>query len=234
MAPNRKTTIVAGVLILISVAASVVGGTQILSVIKVPSFLANIPSNTTHMFIGVLLELTCAALVVWIPITLFPILKQHSEKMAVAFVIFRSIEAVFTIVCEVMVLSLVTLGQEYAGAGASDASYLSTLATAVVAGHYWAYDMVCIATGIAYLILFYLCSKSRLLPRFLSIWGLVGMPIFLILVLSGILANHPGMLFRGEYPANIIVLPASLNELFLAVWLIFKGFTPSRYEKDRA
>ncbi len=225
MSSDRKAAIAAGTLILTSVAASIVGGNLILSVIKLPDFLAAMPSSRIQMSTGIFLELICAVLVIGIPITLFPILRRYSERIAIGFVVFRSIEAIFTIICEVAILSILSLGLQYARTDISNPAVLSSLGNALATAHYWAYDMVCIATGIAYLIFFCLCHRARLLPRFLTLWGLIGMPVFLALVLSGMIANHPGMLFRGEYPANIIVLPASLNELFLAIWLIVRGLT---------
>jgi len=223
MLSDRKAAVAAGTLILVSVAASVVGGNLILSVIKLPNYLAVVPSNKTQMLIGIFLELACAIMVIFVPLTLYPSLKQYNERIALGFIVFRSVEAIFTIVCEVAILSIVTLVLEYSKTGTSNSVDLSSLGNVIVAAHYWAYDMVCISTGIAYLIFFCMCHQARLLPRFLTFWGLIGMPVFLILVLSGMVANHPGMLFRGEYPANIIVIPASLNELFLAIWLIAKG-----------
>jgi hypothetical protein len=57
----------------------------------------------------------------------------------------------------------------------------------------------------------------KLIPRFISIWGLIGAAV--------VLAN--GLLeWFGFAPGNLGVLML-LNELFLGVWLIVRGFNPS-------
>ncbi len=63
--------------------------------------------------------------------------------------------------------------------------------------------------------------KSRIVPRWLSIWGLVG----LVLLLSMTLVITFGERISG--PSGKIVflaIPLALQELVLGVWLIIKGF----------
>ena len=84
--------------------------------------------------------------------------------------------------------------------------------------HTWFYDDIHVYFfGIAYLILSYLLYQIILVPRFISIWGVIGSIIFLIgylLVVIGLFDVAP----------PIALLPVVLNELFLAIWLIAKGF----------
>jgi hypothetical protein len=70
-------------------------------------------------------------------------------------------------------------------------------------------------------VLFYsLLSRSKLIPRFVSVWGLIG--VVLILALN--LLSTINLLEVGMSTGLIFALPMILNEIFLGIWLIVKGF----------
>lgn len=73
-----------------------------------------------------------------------------------------------------------------------------------------------IVGGIA---LYYLLWRSELVPRFISIWGFVA-------IASLIAANAFGVpdLTQSFEPAMVLYFLIVLNELFLAVWFLVKGF----------
>ena len=62
------------------------------------------------------------------------------------------------------------------------------------------------------LIFYYLLYQSKLIPRFISVWGLIAV------------AMVPLQYFNLGL---ILVLPMISNEIFLAIWLIVKGFNSS-------
>jgi hypothetical protein len=63
----------------------------------------------------------------------------------------------------------------------------------------------------------YALYQSELVPRWLSVWGLVG----------GALILAMGLLRLFGYPVIFLAIPIILNELVLAIWLIVKGFNSS-------
>jgi hypothetical protein len=64
--------------------------------------------------------------------------------------------------------------------------------------------------------------KSKLVPRFISVWGLISTAS---LIIANVL-NVPD-LTHGFNPGQLLYFPIMLSEVLLAVWLIVKGFTPS-------
>lgn len=68
-------------------------------------------------------------------------------------------------------LLLLSLGEEFVGPGAPDASSFQALGALLVAERYWAFQMVSITFGIGALILYYMFYQSKLIPRFISVWG---------------------------------------------------------------
>ena len=88
-------------------------------------------------------------------------------------------------------------------------------------------QMLAIFFSLAALLLFYLLYQTRLVPRWLSVWGFIGVASVLtwnLLELFGINVNA-GM---------ILAMPMILNEIFLAIWLIVKGFNSSEIVSEPA
>jgi hypothetical protein len=117
-------------------------------------------------------------------------------------------------------LSLLTLSEEFVRVGAPESSSFQALGTLLLAERYWAFQMVTIALVLGALMFYYMLYQSRLIPRFISVWGLIGALAVLATALLDTFGISPGSLeFLG-----VLML---LNELFLGVWLIVKGFNPS-------
>ena len=218
----RKTSIIVGVLFLVSYCGVFIGNTFLAPILDAPDFLRNVYPHKIQVIIGVLLELINDAVVVGIAVMLFPILKKHSESITLWYVVFRVIEAVIYIVAKVSTLSLITVSQEYIAAGVSGASYFQALGVLASAGRYWAGEMAAIFFILGALVFYSLLYKSKLLPRFISVWGLVALAMLLTAKGFGV----PD-LTQGFNPGQILYFPIVLNELFLAIWLIVKGFSSS-------
>jgi hypothetical protein len=105
---------------------------------------------------------------------MLPILKQYNRNIAFGYLSIRIIEAVVFIIGGLCLLFLVTLSQEFVEAGSLDASYFQTLGALFEAGHHWSYLMAASFTGLGGLMLCYLLYQSKLIPRLISVLGLIG------------------------------------------------------------
>jgi hypothetical protein len=72
--------------------------------------------------------------------------------------------------------------------------------------------------GLTALILNQILYQSKLIPRWLSGWGLLGA----ILIVAGGLAEPFGFSQR-----MLLAVPIALQEMVFAVWLFIKGFNAS-------
>ena len=118
-------------------------------------------------------------------------------------------------------LLLLTLGQEYVEA--QDASGFQPLGDLVHAVREWTDALgPALVFSLSALILYSLLYQSRLVPAWLSVWGLVGAVLLLV---AGVLA----LFGETSTSATSIALtaPIGINEMVLAVWLIVKGFNTS-------
>ncbi len=224
MNSDKKTARIVGVLFIVATAAPIMtapflgflGGGIIGE--PIPDYLVSVSANENQVLTGMLIELIWALAVIGIPIMLFPILKRHNEALALGFFSLRFIEGLSTIVGSIILLTLLTLSQEFVKAGAPDASYFQTLGTLLLAAREWAFM---IGPGLVWslsaLMLNYILYRTRLIPRWLSGWGLIGAALsFATYLLQFIGIN-----------LDILFLPIAVQEMAFAVWLIVKGFNSS-------
>lgn len=223
MNSNRKTAIIVGVLFITGTVAGILSVVFTESILGAADYLTKVSANQNQIVTGMLFVLIMAAAVVGVPFMMFPIFKKHNETLALGYVGARIIEGVGYIIVVIILLSLLTLSQEFVKAGAPDASYFQGLGTLLLAGREWAGLVgITLPFSLGALMFYYLWYRSKLIPRFISVWGLIGATLTL--------ASVPlGMFAYGRFPTISLFLemPLAVNEMFLAVWLIVKGFNSS-------
>lgn len=217
MNTNKETARIVGALFIVATIAGILSvvGTGSLNA---PDYLVNVSANRNQIIIGALLVLIMGAAIAPIPVMLFPILKKHNESLALGYVVFRVLEVVTFIAIVISFLLLLTLSQEYVQAGAPDASHYKTLGTLLLAAVDWIKPITTIFFSLSALILNYVFYQSKLIPRWLSGWGLIGATLHLAGGLLGIF---------GLYQVDLLAAPIGLQEMVYAAWLIVKGFGSS-------
>ena len=92
-------------------------------ILGAPNYLASVSASEAKVIVGALLELVMGVALVGMALAIYPVLKKFSARMAIGYFGARIVEFVVCIVGVVSLLTLVTLSQELAGAGAPSASY---------------------------------------------------------------------------------------------------------------
>jgi hypothetical protein len=218
MDPNRMNARLAGIFFITATAAPILSYFFLFS-LYTPDYLVTLAANEGLVMGGLLIELIWALAVLGIPVMLFPVLKTHNEGSALGFLGLRLIEAISTIVGSIFLLSLLPLSQEFVQAGAPATSHYQTLGTVLLAAREGAHLLGSgLVWPISALILNYILYQSKLVPRWLSGWGLAGATlIFASELLQLVSINLEAFLF----------LPIAVQEMVFAVWLIVKGFNAS-------
>jgi hypothetical protein len=162
-----------------------------------------------------------APVYVGIAIALYPVLRQYHPHLALGFASFRVMAGGFIILGVIFLLLILTLSQEFVRAGAPEAAYFQTLGVLLQAGR----DLVnhiamLLAVSLSGLLYYVMLYQTRLVPRWLSGWGLAGTTLTIFTTFL--------VMFRviGIITISYLVLtfPMALQEMVLAVWLIAKGF----------
>jgi len=223
----RKTAIIVGVLFIIGTVAGVISFGVTGPILEDPEYLIQFAASENQIIIGMLFVLIMGFALAMVPVTLFPIFKKHNEVLALGAVLFRgALEAVAYIAIVINWLSLLTLSHEYVKSGAPDASYFQSLGTLLLGADVYLNHILAIVFCLGALMIYYIFYKSKLIPRWLSVWGLIGAILYLAAPLINLFdPQHPTLTVTSG--VGILMAPLALQEMVMAVWLIVKGFNPS-------
>ncbi|QNL20647.1 DUF4386 domain-containing protein [Hyphobacterium sp. CCMP332] len=212
----RKTAIIAGILWIVQLLTASISYSVILDpILWGGNFLADISVNQSSAKTAMFLDLFCGASVLGIAVILYPIFKKYSERIAIWYVGLRVIEFGTIIIQGILLLSLISVSHEFVQATTPQSSYLEILGKTIRQQRDWTQNMTIISFCLGAFMLYYLFFKTKLVPRFISIWGLIAV---LLLFTQMILLTF------GDTLRMVLMIPMGLNELFLGFWLIFKGF----------
>ena len=217
---TRKSAVVVGIFFLFGFAGAI---TLALTnpILDDKDFLNKISANANQIILGAFFQFVMAVACTGIGLSLYPIIKKYFAGLAMGVVASRVIESVLQIVAFIILLLLVTLSSEFVKAGVPTSSFFQTAGSMLKAGIFWFNQVAAIlAWSIGALMYYYVFYQTKLIPRWLSGWGIVG--IILVVVVSMLL------MFRVIAPMSqiqiVLSAPIALQELVLAVWLIVKGF----------
>ncbi len=176
----------------------------------------------TRVRLGALCEIFLAITNIGTAVVLWPIVRRQSETLALSYVASRVVESIVIVVGLISLLSVVTLREDLAGAGA-DAGSLTVAGQSLVAIKDWTFLLgpgFCV--GVNDVLLGYLFYRSGLVPRPIAMLGLIGGPV--------IFASCIAVLF-GAYEQTgthfIFSLPVIAFEVSITVYTVAKGFRPS-------
>jgi hypothetical protein len=215
MSSLRKTSLIAGVFYLLTFVS--IPTLSLYSQVKSSNYIVG-SGPDTQVIIGGILEIIVALAGIATAVVLYPVLRKQNESTALGLVGARILESGTIFVGVAFLLSIVTLRQ--AGAGVEALSTSHTLAAL--------YNRIFLLgqsfmPAICDLLLGFLLFQSRLVPRGLSMIGIVGGPVLLIgyfAILFGLIGQHAPM-------AGLFAIPVALFEFSLGIYLVVKGFKAS-------
>ncbi len=218
----RRTASIVGILYIIGTVSGILSVAFTQSTLNDPDALSKVAANETQMVIGILFWLTMVLSLSMVSVILYPILKNNHETLALGYVVFRgALETVVGIFMAVSQLLLILVSQQYGAAGASHASDFQILGAFVLKSYNAINPLLIMTFSLGALMLYTMFYQSRLIPVWISIWGVVAILLhfstaFLILF-HAVRPDDMSRLF-------IINFPIFLQEMVMAVWLIARGF----------
>lgn len=155
-------------------------------------------SSLTQSKIIIMLADTISGLaVIGIAVLMFPFFKQKNKSLSLGYLILKYIEGILMVIAGLVFLS-------------TSLQYMRE----IIYNGFHVYVFI-----ISGFIFYYLLYKIELVPRFISIWGALGTFALLVSTLLSLINIHYLVI---DYLLVLIIT----NEVFLAIWLMVKGFNP--------
>jgi hypothetical protein len=220
MNSTRKIAVITGVIFIIATVAPILAS-SLVPALTGADYLTRSSAHPDQVAAGVLLTLIGYFACAGIAVVMYPVLKKWNAGLALGSVVFRTIETVFYMLGLVSLLPLLTLGQQFTTAGAADRTSLQAIGNLLVSVR----DNAALAAVFAFCLgafMYYtLFFQSRLIPRWLSGFGIVAI---VLMTAACVLALFSGNRITSYIP---LAAPIFVQEIVLGIWLIVKGFNPS-------
>ncbi|MBT3382562.1 MAG: DUF4386 domain-containing protein [Prolixibacteraceae bacterium] len=222
----RLNAVMAGVLYFLGtafgVASTIVGGEVISSIVTNKplsglDLLDLVATNSSQITGGSFLILLMGISLVAMTIFLYPIFRKDSKELAMGMLLFRgALEGCYYLISTIGFLILVLLGNEYVATGA-DSTALQSMGNVI----YQLQSLLGSVGTIVFLIgatcLYISFYRTRLIPRWLSVWGLIGVVPYMAYALLHF--------FHIDYSLGFYLqMVLAPQEIMMAIWLIIKGF----------
>jgi len=215
---NRTTATIVGVLYIIGTVAGVLSVPLLGGIPGAPDYLTMVASNPSQVALGALLIVVMGLALAMVPAMMFPILKRWNEALAIGYVIFRGALETFTYMALALCwLLLVVVSQQAAASGVVVTSQFGSLGILLVKAQDPIIAVGGIVFGLGALMFYSLLYQARLIPRWLSGWGIV----------AAVAYAAAGLTAMFGTTLDILLMPMLLQEMVMAVWLIVKGFNAS-------
>jgi hypothetical protein len=197
-----------------------VGFGLVTSVVGAPDVLSTIAAQQTTLVLGAFLMLLNTAVDIGKGVLFYPILENHGKRSALAYLAALIVQVVLLDVGVLCLLMIVPLGQYAVDAGGSSAAWATALASLLTHANSMAYQIGQATLAVGGSFLCALLFRTRLIPRWLALWGVIGYAIHV----AGAIAEIFGI------PISLLLLiPGMFFELLLPGWLLIKGFQPEAY-----
>jgi len=225
----RMNAVMAGTLYFLGtvfgVLGAAIGGEVLISIISSKplvgvDMLGLVAANSSRLTGGAFFTLMMGISLVAMTVFLYPVIRKASKELATGMVLFRgALEGIFYFVSTLTILTLVAVGNEYIATGA-DSAVLQSMGNVL----YQFENLKAPVSSIIFLIgatcIYLTFYRTRLIPRWLSVWGFIAV----VTSMASALLNFFHMDTSYGFYLEMVMFP---QEIAMAVWLIVKGFNRS-------
>lgn len=210
MSADRRAARWIGVLYIIGTVVFVLSYVVTGAVLAGPAYLAQVAAQPNQVAVGALLVLLAGFALAMVPVVFWRVGKRYNETLAMGYVVFRgALETALYIIFALGWLLLIALSAQ------PDAAPLAGFVRTTQA--VMSDQLQPIPFSVGALMFCFLLYRSRLVPRWLSVWGLVGAALYIVPPLGSMFGLSLG----------VLMAPLAVQEMVMAVWLIAKGFSAS-------
>jgi len=220
---TNNTSRILGVAFLLQAVTSLISGLILKLVLTVPGDISEtmikIANNTWLMRVNIFGETITAVGIIFLGAILFITLRKQNEKIALVALGLYILEAALLAASGIEAFSLLRISQEYVTVG--HPAYLQTIGNLAFESTKFEYQLAMLAFCFGGILFYYLLDKSRIVPRVLSLWGLITIFPMLIGTLTQIF---------GYTIPFIFYVPYVPFELVIGAWILVKGIPETKQQ----
>jgi hypothetical protein len=221
---HRGAATTAGILYIIGTVAGVITKVFVQGPVRDASDpFAYAADHSDRVVTGAMLVLTMGLALAFVPVVLFPVLRRVNEVLAIGYLTLRgAVEAACYVISAIALLLLVPLST-VVSAGPGTASPAGVRLGTVLID----FDAINAVTSVVFCVggvMFYaLLYRSRIVPRWIAVWGLAAIPLYLV---AYVLAMY-AVIGYSSAALTLMIMPLAVQEMVLGVWMIARGFRPA-------
>lgn len=222
LSQHRTAARLFGIFFILTFLSYGIGTSLIQSIVGEPDYLLAVYSNKSTIVTGaILMALVHTFLNIGLPVIMLPILISFNKRLTFGYLGAAIVATVVLVTGAIFLLLLIPLSDGLVAAGTAPAPDFETAGNLLKSGGTYAYHIGMALWSLGGMMFCVVLFQSRLIPRVMSVWGMVG---YLVLVSGSIseLFEHSDMV------ETLSVVPGGLFEITLSLWLIIKGFNDIR------
>ncbi len=227
MYSSRTYAAIAGGLFFVGTATGTIAALIKKPILDGADYLISVSANASPILLSAFLLFLMGIACAGIGMVLYPLVKPYGSGVAIGVVGFRLAEGMFTILGARSTINLLALSQEFVKTGAPDGSYFQAAGAVLKTSDAWltnGANLICWCIGaLLYYAVFY---QQRLIPRWITVWGLAGVSLT-IAAAALVMFNVIPAFGTVQMLANLPIMP---QELVFAAWLIARGVKLSAAE----
>ncbi len=213
--PGKRFSRIFGALFIAGFVVYGIGFGLVSSVTTAPDFMATLSAHSTTLLVGAFLMLLNTATDIGKGVLFFPIAERRGKRSGLVYLAAITAQVVLLDLGVLFLLMLVPLSEFVTGAADSGATGLGSL---LMQANTLAYQLGEGTLAFGALFMTWFVFRTRLVPRTLALWGVVGYAVLLTGAIAEIFGIHVSLLLS---------IPGGLFEVTFGVWLIAKGFRSS-------
>ncbi|MFJ8065319.1 DUF4386 domain-containing protein [Psychrobacillus sp. NPDC096426] len=215
-----------GILYIVAAVTSIIAVVSYQPVLSEQWYMAVANGFEMKILNGVLNDLFLIVAAIGTAVMLFPYLRRWNEHIALGYLCFRFMEAVFIAIGLVSILGLLHLSVFYE-ADSLASQNIHSVGLMLQAFHRWTFMLgPNLMLGLNTIMYSYLLFRTGLVPKTLALFGMV---TAVMVFIAGLLDMF-GIVEPNSTAKGLIALPVGVFEMSLAVWLIVKGFHKGNLE----
>jgi len=203
---------------------SIILGVVVYQVLQGPilfadDFLTATSDNKDSIITSTILGLLNGVITIIIAVLILPVFKQYNFGISFLYLSFTIISFVMIAIDNVSTLSILELSISHSKHKEVNGVAFGVIGELLYQKHWWTHYMSLLSSSL-YMFTFYLLFyQSKLIPKILSLGGLIAVSMMFIEIISSIFGHSIGM---------TLMLPLGIVQLLLVAWLMIKGIKITR------